>query len=255
MLNYIFPSKNKRLLIKTLFLDGYEGSIRKLAQKAGVSFSIAYNELTAMQQEKLVVSKRIGSATIYKANTHNPKVKLLTKFVIDISKTKNSADFTQETERLFAQLVTMGLPFVSPSGIKPTTYSKTEAVVRGLELAQQDARVGSVFPVLINKVFNELEKDNLVDLAKELGHHKVLGFFLELTSEITNNPEMKNLAEQLFDKRWKKVSDLFHPAHKHKRSQLEENLTDLKTPRLAKKWNFRMLTTLDDFKANFRKHA
>ncbi len=92
--------------------------------------------------------------------------------------------------------------------------------------------------------------DFLRNLARAAGQAKTLGFFLELTSELTGERYFSILADQLSEFRDGEPEDFFVSVRK---SKYLRQIEDMNTPPAAVRWRFRMNMNMESFATLFRK--
>jgi len=155
-----------------------------------------------------------------------------------------------ETVRVW--LARLGAPLygalAAPDGPMPRPeYVLAEA----LELSREDATVARVLPLALWRTRPGLDMAELRRLATERGHGRTLGFFLELTAELSGDRSLARAARPLRPRRQPRRAAQFFPV----RSRLERRLAEKKTPEVARRWNFRMNMSLESFATIFRKAA
>lgn len=118
-----------------------------------------------------------------------------------------------------------------------------------LPLARQDPSVARALPVALYLNRKSLNFARLRDLANERGQGRVLGFFLELTSRLSGEPSLARAAKPLRPAAPRSNAIQFFGV----RSKLERRIAEMRTPQVAKRWNFRMNMDLDSFASMFNK--
>ena len=157
-------------------------------------------------------------------------------------------------ETLLLCLRNMGAPLgTSIRNIRDESNVLTpeEVLVASLFLARRNPVVARAFPIVIAR--NRACFDNfefIRNLAQQAGELGTLGFFLELTAELTGSDYFASLAEQLSEHRGDTVRNFFVPVRK---SKYARQLDELNTPDVARKWNFRMNMNKDSFSSLFNK--
>jgi hypothetical protein len=96
-----------------------------------------------------------------------------------------------------------------------------------------------------------LDLPELRRLAVQRGQGSTLGFFLDLTAELSGDHGLARAARPLRPRRAPKRASQFFKV----RSRLERRLAEAKTPDVARRWNFRMNMSMDSFASMFRKAA
>jgi len=125
-------------------------------------------------------------------------------------------------------------------------------LAEALALARRDSAVARVLPVVFHRLRRRLDFDVLRRMARERGQARVLGFFLELTSELSGNAVLAREARPLAgEARRRRRASQFFKLH----SATERRLAELKTPPVARRWGFRMNMSSDSFASMFHKAA
>lgn len=66
----------ERVILRCFFPDGKDMTINELIKRAGYSYERVNTTLKKLEREKIVFSKKIGKTLLYKADYHNPYLKL-----------------------------------------------------------------------------------------------------------------------------------------------------------------------------------
>lgn len=154
-----------------------------------------------------------------------------------------------EQEDILFFLGTYGAPIGNLPASPNKELSFEEVVVKALVFSRQNPIVARAFPVFIVK--NEQRFKNfqrLKELVIKEHQENTLGFFLDVTYELTGKEIYKELAGQL--KKNPTVEDFFVI---YKPSKYRERLLTRNTPVIAKRWFFRMNMNLDSFQSTFKK--
>jgi hypothetical protein len=83
-----------------------------------------------------------------------------------------------------------------------------------------------------------------------LGEKQALGFFLDLTAELSGDRRFAEWMKPLRDRRYRTSRDFFHSAS---RSRRQLQLAEEKTPEAGRRWQLRMNMDLDAFRSTFEK--
>jgi DNA-binding phage protein len=118
-----------------------------------------------------------------------------------------------------------------------------------LALARQDSSVARALPVVFYQNRDVLNFARLRELANERGQGRVLGFFLELTSRLSGDRSFARAARPLRPAERRHNAIQFFSVH----SKLERRISELRTPEVAKRWDFRMNMDLESFASMFQK--
>lgn len=247
MLSYLVPSESRRRLLALLWQEGEGGSVRHLAETAGVSFAAAHRELALMEQSGLALSEGRGASHCYRANLKSPHARLL----LDLLEERPEKRPGEPDEELRGWLRSLGAPLVVPAAELPADVPREVVLARGLRLAHRDATLARVWPVLLLAQWAGLDRDLLVTEAHRLGEKQTLGFFADLAGLLARDPEMRRWAQRLRDRRFRKMRDFFDGPT----GEFERQLSERNTPALARKWHFHMNLPLESFRAAFRKFS
>jgi DNA-binding phage protein len=155
-----------------------------------------------------------------------------------------------DPERVRMWLAQMGAPLHGASAPREAAPPRPEYVLaEALSLARQDAAVARALPPAIARCRPHMDLVELRRLAVERRQERTLGFFLDLTAELSGDHGLARAARRLRPRSALKRASQFFPV----RSRLERKLAEAKTPDVARRWNFRMNMSLDSFASMFRK--
>lgn len=248
MLQYLVASKARRRLLVLLWGEGKRGSASQLADLAGVRFAGAYRELRAMLRHRLVNSTHVDGVEIYSANLDHPDAGLLRRLVA--TRPALVPPRGEEADAVRANLRALGAPLSVPTTDTPSSKSE-EILVAGVKLARRDPVVARALPLCLWHQRDSLDPARLVSTAREHGEKHALGFFLELTSELSGDRRFARWSRVLKDRRVRTKSDFFHlPTTKASAELGRRN----KFP-AAHRWGFTMTADLDSFRSLFDKFA
>ena len=254
LVDYLIPSKSRRALLNSLWVEGHRGSVSELARLSGIAFSMAHRELMRMEKVGLAVSELIGQSVMYRANEEHPKKEILLKLLTE-DKTEHSCLPSQSgvpTSEVLAGLKWMGAPIQFDRDVKSRSSLTDEEVLAGaLILARSDPALTRALPIVIYRNIERLDFERLRHYAKRYRTMQSLGFFLELTGTLAGSKELKALAGRLRDKRMKRVHDFFRTEG----GTYSRRLAKKNTPKIALKWHFRMNMGMDAFESLFRKYV
>jgi len=244
LLEFLCPSRTRRALLRVLSSRKQALTVRQLAQKADVTYSNAHAELESMRQLGLVQTEIVGHSVLCSWNAKSNKVQALAP-LLRAAEDKNSGQ--PGDEALYWNLRQMGAPLASAGG-KGATLGKEETLAYALELSRRQPEVARIWPVVYARHREELNHQRLAHLAGRLGQKRALGFFLDLTQELLGQkaPRAQN---RLQDARFRKTQDFFVTEH----SERSRKLADLRTPKVARRWHFRMDMPLESFRTSFDK--
>jgi transcriptional regulator with XRE-family HTH domain len=156
-----------------------------------------------------------------------------------------------EPDLVQAWLAHLGAPLYGSTSVSRANVPRPERVLAdALPLARQDAAVARALPLALYRARAKVDFRLLRRLAKERGQARALGFFLQLTSELSGDKSLARAARPLAaELRKRKRSTQFFKV----RSPMERRLAELKTPSAARRWGFRMNMSADTFASMFRK--
>ncbi len=160
------------------------------------------------------------------------------------SQTSDSADVSD----LKGELAGLGLPVnaakSSPSDDRPLEPLLASACT----LAHRDASVARSLPVLLARYRDELDMRELEHACRSVGQKHTMGFFLELTAQLSGDRALSNAATHFRDKRRKKERQFFDNA-----SAFSRRVAESRSPALAKKWKLLMNLSHESFASTFEK--
>jgi hypothetical protein len=242
MLDYLVDSKVRRKLLRLLLVEHAAGSVSELAERARVAFSGAYRELHVMRQVGLVCAVKVDSALLFVADDSSPLVMAL-RTLMTAEPSREYDDYVRN------MLFTLGAPTF---GEEVPVEDVEDALLQGVTLSRRDGTVSSILPVVFYKQRDKVSPDRLVECARAVGEKRVLGFYLELTTELSGDKRFAEWARRLRDGRHCAVEYL---SRRSGSSALAREVTEQHTPNVARKWNLRVNTGLDGFQSMFEKHA
>jgi transcriptional regulator with XRE-family HTH domain len=154
-------------------------------------------------------------------------------------------------ELVQAWLAHLGAPLYGSTAVVPSDVPTPERVLaEALPLARRESNVARALPVAFHHVRERLDFRLLRRLAAERGQERTLGFFLDLTSELSGDETLAREARSLAAhvRRHKRASQFFK-VH----SPTERRLAEMKTPPAARRWGFRMNMSQDSFSSTFHR--
>jgi hypothetical protein len=158
-----------------------------------------------------------------------------------------------DPERVQAWLAHLGAPLYGSTAVKASDVPSPEWVfAEALPLARREAALARALPFALYRTRKRLDFSLLRRLARERGQGRTLGFFLDLTAELSGDRSLAREARPLVReaRRRERASQFFKL-----RSTTERRLAELKTPAVARRWGFRMNMSADSFASMFRKAA
>jgi hypothetical protein len=254
LLEYLVPSKVRRNLVDVLWRKHATGSVSELARLAGVAASAADKEIAAMEALGLVTVRRLANARVVEANDDSPFSPAL-RALLDAEHARPSAS-TEEpsSDRVRAWLSHYGAPLVADVSDRAsrTRPAVEESLVHGLRLSHSDASVARATPVLLWRNRDRLHVADLIHRARQAGQGRTLGFFADLTAEMTGDEQLSHLASELRDRRVRRDTFFFKGAED---TLTGKELAELNTPAVARRWHYLMNMPMDSFETMFRKAA
>jgi hypothetical protein len=127
-----------------------------------------------------------------------------------------------------------------------------ELVAAGLRLTHTDASVARAMPIVLWRNRARLRFDELARAARQEGEGATLGLFLDLTSQLTNERDLAELARTLEDTRSPSTTFFFAGAGD---TAAGRELAEIRTPAAARRWRFLMNMPFESFETLFRKHS
>ena len=158
-----------------------------------------------------------------------------------------------DPERVQAWLAHLGAPLYGSTAVKASEVPPPERVLaEALPLARREAALARALPLALYRTRKRLDFSLLRRLARDRGQGRALGFFLDLTAELSGDRSLAREARPLARevRRRERASQFFRL-----RSATERRLAELKTPAVARRWGFRMNMSADSFASMFRKAA
>lgn len=248
MLDYLVTSRVRRQLLRLLWAEGVEASASDLSRRTGAGFSAVHRELEKMRVAGLASGERVGRRVVYRAVHAHPRASLIRELV-DADRGGDAPKRSPEDDRLRGWLRALGAPIgaAARGGRRPALE---EIVAAGVALAHRDATVARVLPIVLWKQRGRLDYGRLAREATRRHERHALGFFLELTGELGDEPTLHGAARTLRDRRRRRARLFFDRPH----GPLELALAREKTPRRARRWGYLMNMGHDSFASAFAKH-
>jgi DNA-binding transcriptional ArsR family regulator len=257
MLDFLLPSKARRGLLHALCGERVRASVSSLARRAGVTPAAARKEVEQMLSLGLLVAERDGRERVVRANDKSPHVHLVRKLLadLDVEPGHDAGDAvafpTDRRELVRAWLGHYGAPLVVTAHPPAADVPPLEqTLVQGLRLAHHDATVALVLPLVLWNQRANVDLSRLVLLATGQDEAQSLGFFLELTADLSGHNLFRSAADNLRDRRYRTMR-YFFPSDSL--SELSRGLAQAQTSEPAKRWHFYMNMPFDSFASHFRK--
>jgi hypothetical protein len=145
-----------------------------------------------------------------------------------------------QSELRRAWLARLGAPLYGKSLVEGRRQPEPEAVLsRALALAHEDATVARALPVVIMRQRHSLDLNELRRRARRANQTRTLGFFLDLTTRLIGDSDLKSAAESPRSKHMP-VTDFFKVRADPRRAN---------TPEVARDWGYRLNMGMDSFES------
>lgn len=255
--SYLFKNEGRQRLLEKLVFAGEDYTVTELATMVGLPYATLHAELEGLRKNGLLQERVEGRKRYVRAVLSKELKSALAPLLglRESGKSERAMHGLQSSHELSANEVKASLQeYGAPLVLEDATHSNKlpaeEVFARGTLLSKQDASVARVLPVVLAKNWQTLDKDLLLLFARRFKVKREVGFFLELTSKLSENRKMKREAERYRDSRVKQPSDFFSA---DRTSQASRELAERNTPSLARQWHFRMNMSLETFESTFRR--
>lgn len=254
MLSYLVTSEVRRKLLKLLWLDRLSASVSELSRLANVGFASAYQELKQMEKAGLAESKRDANTVCFHAHWNHPHAELLKNLLISDVDSSSSPEIEKgQLEKvsdndILLNFVKYGGP-LGLSGEPKCKLSLEMTLALALKVSHTHPSVARSFPVALYRNKELLDVNKLFFWTDRLNEKQALGFFLDLTTQLSGDASFHRMALKLRDQRVKKLKYFFET----KAGKFTQTLAQRNNPVLAKKWHFVMNMGMDAFESLFKK--
>ena len=225
MLDYLITSRARRELLRRLWLDGDSGNVSALARSCGLNFSAAHRELEAMKAAGLALAERRGTSLEYRANRRHPQAGALVSLLTPAAHGGRAERATEE-------------PHPGPE----------DALVDRFVLSHEDEAIALGLPAALWRQRDELDYGRLRRAATRRNERHALGFYLQLTGQLSGDPSFGRRALFLRDRR-RTVSRSFFST-----PGAGDATGDKPLPR-ARRWGFLLNVELARFAAAFKRET
>jgi len=155
------------------------------------------------------------------------------------------------TAAVRAALREVGAPLLATQqGRRKKPLSLEELIAEALRSSHRDASLARVLPLVLWQHLESLDLATLVRLARARKELHTLGFFLDLTAELSRNRALRREARSLRDRRRKRPRLFFVHSEPGK---FTLQLVEKNTPAIARYWQFLLNMPLDSFSSLFEK--
>ena len=247
MLSFLVTSGVRRRLLQLLWGEGVHGSATELAARASARFAGAYRELMAMRRYQLLTTTVENGREVYAANPDLAEADAQVLRRLAGSRPQVHPPRDAQAAKVRRELRTLGAPLqVEPAA---TVADLEGTLADGVHLAHRDPTVARVLPLCLSKVRPRLDPERLLQAAIRVREKQAVGFFLDLTGQLTDDADLSQWATRFRDRRVRRMRDFFEvPPTKGSRE-----LADQRTPEVARSWSYRMNMGLDSFQAPLEK--
>ena len=246
LLDFLVTSRARRSLLREYLSGGLDRpvSVSELARRSRLQPSTADRELERMEACGLVSSERVGKEK--RVRTKTPAAARL-RSALAVSRPRESPPSDRGTR---AALAFYGAPLVVADGEVDPPPPVEVTLADGLRLAHSDPSVAGNLPVVLARS-PHVDVAELARLAVLRGEGQALGFFLDLTDELSGERRFAEVANALRDGRVRRLKNFFSFDGRFK--SLERDLAELNTPAAARRWHFLMNMSTESFRSYFRK--
>jgi hypothetical protein len=236
-------SKARRALLRTFVKDGATGSVSELARRSHLRRSTVERELGRMEAFGLVTTEHVGRDKLVRPNLDSASARTLRRLLSGAESPAEERDIAVVRAALDHYGGTAG----AAAGVDASEIPPPEVTLsRALRLAHDDPAIARSIPPVLWRHRRELDVAELVTLARRNGEQRTLGFFLELTDQLSGQTFFAAADRGLDDKRVRRMRRFFS-------SDDDRDLSVDTTPELARKWRFLMSMSLETFALEFRK--
>jgi hypothetical protein len=221
VLEYLVTSRARRELLRRLWLDGDSGNVSQLARSCRLSFATAHHELEAMKAAGLALAERRGTSLEYRANRRHPQADSLLSLLTPAAHG----------------------PVLSEEAIGELRPSPEDVLIDTLVLSHEDEGVALAIPAALWRQRDELDYGRLVRAATRRNERHALGFYLQLTSQLSGDPRFRRRAIFLRDRRRTMTRPFFTSGTQWSGNPLP----------LARRWGFLLSVELARFAAAFKR--
>ncbi|HEY3356075.1 MAG TPA: hypothetical protein VGQ83_22675 [Polyangia bacterium] len=247
MLAFLVTSGVRRRLLQLLWGEDARGSAAELAARANAGFASAYRELKAMRRYHLVQTVVEAGREVYFANPDLDAADAEVLRRLAHSRPRMGPPRDQQAVQVRRALRALGAPLQVKPAAAVADVERTLA--EGVRLARRDPTVARVLPLCFWRARDRVDPRRLLLAARRVREKQAVGFFLELTAVLMEDPGLLAWAAPFRDGRVHRLRDFFEvPPVPGSRE-----LVDQRTPQVARDWGFRMNMGLDSFRAPLEK--
>ncbi|CAN5513757.1 hypothetical protein BH10BDE1_BH10BDE1_13800 [soil metagenome] len=248
--SYLLKSPSHKKFLELLVSGSEAYSKADLAKLSGLPYATTHAEVAKLEDLGLVERTNVGKQSGYRMEVPDDLRNALTLlFGLAVRERTESREASPTDEHVKQALQALGAPVVvAPQTPEASSaLSKEETFARAALLAKTDPAVARALPVALHQHFESLDLNFLEVLAKKLHSKQEVGFFLELTSELSGLSRLKTESRKFRDRRIVETKSFFEESE----SKLMRALSERNTPDVARRWKFRMNMSFDTFKSTF----
>jgi hypothetical protein len=223
MLDYLVTSRTRRELLRHLWGQGESGNVSELARACGVSFAAAHRELEAMKAAGLALAERQGTSLEYRADRRHSQADVLISLLTPAPGGGRAERATEEAHP-----------------------GPEDALVDRFVLSHGDEAIALSVPAALWRQRDGLDYGRLRRAATRRNERHALGFYLQLTSQLSGDPTFRRRAIFLLDRRRTAVRPFFSAAG-------AADAPSGKSLPLARRWGYVLNIDLERFAAAFKR--
>lgn len=239
----LFESRSREALLRLLLLKNVEAPVSELARRAGLSARAISREVQHLLPTGLLNTTTVGGADVVTVNRGHAAAKHLAA-LLQIPAEPASAGEDRSTR---ASLAAWGAPLVAAEGRR--AKSLEAALLAGLELSRRDGTVLRVMPTVLARNAARVDWQELEEGARRRKLKSELGWLLEQTAELANEPALARRGEKLRDRRRRSVR-----CFPEVKSRFERELAHQRSPPIARRWGFAMNVSVESLRSTFERH-
>ena len=159
----------------------------------------------------------------------------------------NDSDSDSDSKQVRGELKSLGAPIHGPA--LPVADIE-QALVNGIVQAHSDATLAKVLPLCLFQQREKIDLARLIDLAEKAGEVRALGFFLDMTTEVSGDKRFRVWSTGCVIPAGHDKEYFFTSTAKTDEGR---KLAEMHTPELSKRWRLVVNMGLDAFQSCFSK--